>query len=64
MLFHTCADQQSVDWLIAALHGLLIREGGREGGRLETNDAKHLPKPVKMALRTGVKVSSGSNELL
>jgi hypothetical protein len=51
---------QSVDRLIAALHGFKIRDVAR----LKATDAKHLPKPVTMALRRGDKVSKGPEELL
>jgi hypothetical protein len=56
---YTYADLRRVDWLIAALHGFQIREGAR----LEATDAKHLPKPIKMALRTGDEVSTDPEEL-
>jgi hypothetical protein len=59
-IFYACADQRSVDWLITAIHGFQIREGVR----LKAIDAKHLPKPVKMALRTKDKVATGPEELL
>jgi hypothetical protein len=59
-IFYACADQRSVYWLIAALHGYQIREGAR----LKATDAKHLPKPVKMALRTKDKVATGPEDLL
>jgi hypothetical protein len=58
--FYACADQRSVDWLIAVLHGFQIREGAR----LKETDAKHFPKPVKMALRTKDKVATGPEEIL
>jgi hypothetical protein len=47
-------------WLIAALHGFQIREGAG----LKVTDAKHLPKPVKMALKMKNKVVTGHEELL
>jgi hypothetical protein len=47
VLFYVCDHQRSVDRLIAALHGFKIRDGAR----LKATDAKHLPKPVTMALR-------------
>jgi hypothetical protein len=34
------------------------------GARLKATDARNLPKPVKMALRTNDKVAKGSDELL
>jgi hypothetical protein len=60
ILFYACADQKSVDWLIAALHGFQIGEGAR----LKAMDAKHLPKPVKMALRKKDEVATGPEEFL
>ena len=60
IIFYACADQKSVDWLIAALHGFQIREGAR----LKAIQSKHLPKPIKMALRTKDKVTTGPEELL
>jgi hypothetical protein len=44
-IFYACADQRFVDWLVTALHGFQIREGAR----LKAIDAKHLPKPIKIA---------------
>jgi hypothetical protein len=60
IIFYACADQRSVDWLVTALHGYQIREGAR----LKAIDAKHLPKPIKMALRTKEKVAKGPEEIL
>jgi hypothetical protein len=60
IIFYACADQRSVDWLIAALHGFQIREGAR----LKATDGKHLPKPFMMALRMKDKVATGPEELL
>jgi hypothetical protein len=60
IIFYACADHKSVDWLNAALHGFQIREGAR----LKATDAKHLCKPVKMAVRTKDKVTTGPEEPL
>jgi hypothetical protein len=60
IIFYACANQRSVHWLIAALHGFQIREGAR----LKATDTKHLPKPIKMALRQKDKVATGPEELL
>jgi hypothetical protein len=59
-IFYACADQRSVDWFITALHGFQITMETR----LKATDTKHLPKPVKMALRTKDKVAAGPEELL
>ena len=59
-ILYACADQKSVDWLVTALHGFQIREGAR----LKATDVKHLPKSIKMALRTKDKVATGPEELL
>jgi hypothetical protein len=55
-----CTNQQSVDWLTAALNGLQIREEMK----LKATDTNHLHKPVKMTPRMREKVSSGPEELL
>ena len=54
-----CTNQQSVDWITAALNGFQIREEVK----LKATDTKHLHKPVKMTLRMRDKVSSGPEEL-
>jgi hypothetical protein len=59
-IFYACADQRSVDWLVTAFHGFQIRKGVR----LKATEAKHLPKPVKMALRTKDKEATGPEVLL
>jgi hypothetical protein len=59
-VLYACADQRSVNWLVTGLYGFHIREGAR----LKAIDAKHLPKPIKMALRTNDKVATGTEELL
>jgi hypothetical protein len=59
-ILYECADQRSVDWLVTALHGFQIRKGAR----LKAADAKNLPKPIKMVLRTKHKVATGPEELL
>ena len=59
-VLYACADQRSVNWLVTGLYGFHIREGAR----LKAIDAKHLPKPIKMALRTKDKVATGPEELL
>jgi hypothetical protein len=59
-LMRICADHQSRQWLKNAMHGHKLREGTT----LTVIDAKDLPKPVKMALRTGDKQSKDIKELL
>jgi hypothetical protein len=53
-------NQQSADWLTAALNGFQIREEVK----LKATDTKLLHKPVKMTPRIREKVSSGPDELL
>jgi hypothetical protein len=59
-LIYTCADQQSGQWLVKAInhHRLGI------GVRLKATDARNLPKPVKVTLRTRDKVAQTQEELL
>jgi hypothetical protein len=55
-----CADQQSGQWLIKAINNHRLGAGVR----LKATDARNLPKPVKVALRTRDKVAQTHDELL
>jgi hypothetical protein len=52
-LIYICADQQSGQWLTKAIGNHKLRTGAR----LKVTDAKNLPKPVKVALRTKYNVA-------
>jgi hypothetical protein len=52
-LIYICADQQSGQWLVRAIDNHRLDSGAR----LKATDARNLPKPVKMALRTRDKVA-------
>jgi hypothetical protein len=47
-LIYICADQESGQWLIKAIDNHRLGTGAR----LKVTDARNLPKPVKVALRT------------
>jgi hypothetical protein len=47
-LIYICADQQSGQWLIKAIDNHRLETGAR----LKVTDARNLPKPLKVALRT------------
>jgi hypothetical protein len=47
-LIYICANQQSGQWLIRATENHRLGTGAR----LKATDARNLPKPVKVALRT------------
>jgi hypothetical protein len=47
-LMYVCADQQSGQWLTRAIDNHRLGSGAR----LKVTDARNLPKPVKVALRT------------
>jgi hypothetical protein len=57
---YACGDQQSGQWLIKAIDDHRLESGFR----LKATDARNLPKPVKVALRTRDKVTQGQEELL
>jgi hypothetical protein len=48
MITYVCADQQSGKWLTRAIDNHRLESGVR----LKVTDARNLPKPVKVALRT------------
>jgi hypothetical protein len=54
-----CADQWYVEWLVTALH-----VSYKKRSDLRAVDDDHLRKPIKMAVRTGNKLSMGPEELL
>jgi hypothetical protein len=47
-LIYASANQQSRQWLVKAIHNHRLGTGAR----LQATDARNLPKPVKVALRT------------
>jgi hypothetical protein len=55
-----CADQQSSQWLIRAIDNHRLGSGSR----LKATDARNLPKPVKVALRTRDEIAQNQDELL
>jgi hypothetical protein len=57
---YICADQQSGQWLIIAIDNHRLGSGAR----LKATDARNLPKPVKVALRTRNKEAQTQDELL
>jgi hypothetical protein len=59
-LIYVCTDQQSGQWLTEAVNGHRFREGTL----LKAMDARDLPRPVKMAIRTWDKQSDDTEELL
>jgi hypothetical protein len=59
-LIYACAKQQPGQWLIRATY--IHRLGS--GARLKAMDARNLPKPVQVVLRTKDKVATNSDELL
>jgi hypothetical protein len=59
-LIYICADQQSSQWLIKAIHKHRLESGAR----LKATDVRNLPKPIKVALRFGGKVAQNQEELL
>jgi hypothetical protein len=59
-LIYICADQQSGQWLIKAVDNHKLGTGSR----LKVTDARNLPKPVKVALRTKDNVAQTQDELL
>jgi hypothetical protein len=59
-LIYICADQKSSQWLIKAIDNHRLESGAR----LKATDARNLPKPVKVALKTGDKVAQNQEELL
>ncbi|PNF41280.1 hypothetical protein B7P43_G01460, partial [Cryptotermes secundus] len=59
-LIYICADQQSGQWLIRAIDNHRLQSGTR----LKATDARNLPKPVKVALRTRDKIAQNQEELL
>jgi hypothetical protein len=59
-LMYVCADQQSGQWLIRATDNHRLGSGAR----LKAMDARKLPKPIKVAIRTRDKVAKSHEELL
>jgi hypothetical protein len=59
-LIYVSTNQQSGQWLTEAINGHRLGEGTL----LKATDAKDLPRPVKMALRTWDKQSKDTEELL
>ncbi|PNF16032.1 hypothetical protein B7P43_G04600, partial [Cryptotermes secundus] len=59
-LIYVRADQQSGQWLIKAI----VNHRLKSGTRLKATDARNLPKPVKVALRTKDKIDQNQEELL
>jgi hypothetical protein len=59
-LISRCANQQSSQWLVKAIDNHRLGTGAR----LKVTDARNLPKPVKVALRTRGKVVQTQDELL
>jgi hypothetical protein len=59
-LIHVCANQQSCQWLIKAVH----RRRLKKETPLKATDAKDFLRPVKVALRTSGKQSKDTEELL
>jgi hypothetical protein len=57
---YTCADQQCGQWLERAIDN--HRLGSK--ARLKATDARNLPKPVRVALRTRDKVAQIQDELI
>jgi hypothetical protein len=55
-----CGNQQSGQWLVKAIDNHRLGTGAR----LKATDARSLPKPVKVALRTKDKVAQTQEELL
>jgi hypothetical protein len=56
-LIYTCANQQSGQWLVRATDNHRLGSGAR----LKANDARNLPKPVKVALRVWDKVAQSQD---
>jgi hypothetical protein len=59
-LIYICTDQQSGQWLIKATNNHRLGTGAR----LKVMDARNLPKPVKVVLRTRDTVAQTHDELL
>lgn len=59
-LIYVCTDQRSVQWLIEAINGHRLKVGTL----LKALDAKDLPRPVKMVLRTWDKQPKDTEEML
>jgi hypothetical protein len=59
-LIYISADQQSGQWLVKAIDNQRLGIGAR----LKVTDARNLPKPVKVALRTRDKAAQTQEELL
>jgi hypothetical protein len=57
---YICADQQSGQWFIRAIGNHRLGSGAR----LKAMDARNLPKPVNVALRTRDKVAQTQDELV
>jgi hypothetical protein len=56
---YICTDQQSGQWLVRAIDNCRLESGAR----LKATDARNLPKPVKVALRTWDEVAQTQNDL-
>jgi hypothetical protein len=57
-LMYVCTNQQSDQWLIRATDNHRLGSGAR----LKATDARNLPKPIKVALRTRDKVAKSPEE--